>query len=419
MKIISWNVNGIKSTYKSGNLKELIKKESPDILCIQEIKTKEVPNLDGYKVYSYPASKSSNFYGTAIYTKVEPLSVVKGFEDEEFDAEGRVIKFEFENFNLYNIYSPSGAGSKDKLNRKYRFYEEFTEYFKKSKKPVVICGDFNRMAAEIDAKRPELMKNKSGFMPEEQEWFKEILSEYIDAFRQFHPEGDNYTWWKSKELKAENKGIRLDYFLVSKTLGKTLNDCYILSDQIEYDHAPLVLDVNYCQVCGSLNKSANEFCDQCGIKLSLEDDDDEIISEDKLEIAKDKIILLDLNYTLIANSKEIWNYPLEKKIKSQKYELDLIELIKDNYVILITASPYKRSHKILRDIKEKTGFEPDESYWNFGGQPPQVKKYWMENEVIPQHGDDVDKYLAIESNPATRRMYKKLGIEARPKGDFI
>lgn len=138
-----------------------------------------------------------------------------------------------------------------------------------------------------------------------------------------------------------------------------------------------------------------------------------------MEIPKDKIILLDLNYTLIANSKEIWNYPLEKKIKSQKYEMDLIELIKDNYVILITASPYKRSHKILRDIKEKTGFEPDESYWNFGGQPPQVKKYWMENEVLPQHGEDANKYLAIESNPATRRMYKKLGIEAKPKGDFI
>ncbi|MBR2857977.1 exodeoxyribonuclease III, partial [bacterium] len=297
--------------YKSGNLEELIKKENPDILCIQEIRTKDVPTLEGYTVYSYPASKDSKYYGTAIYTKVEPLSVVKGFDDEEFDAEGRVIKFEFESFNLYNVYSPSGAGSKKKLNRKYRFYDEFTEYFKKSKKPVVICGDFNRMATEIDSKRPELMKNKSGFMPEEQEWFKEILTEYIDAFRQFHPEGDNYTWWKSKELKAENKGIRLDYFLVSKTLGNKLNDCYILPNQIEYDHAPLVLDISYCQVCGSLNKSANEFCDQCGIKLSIEDDEDEIVSENKLEIAKDKIILLDLNYTLIANSKEIFNYPLE------------------------------------------------------------------------------------------------------------
>lgn len=202
MKIISWNVNGIKSTYKSGNLEEVIKKENPDILCIQEIKTKEVPNLDGYTLFSYPASKSTNFYGTAIYTKIEPLSIDKGFDDEEFDAEGRIIRCEFESFNLYNVYSPSGAGSKEKLTRKYRFYDEFTEYFKKSKKPIVICGDFNRMAAEIDSKRPELMKNKSGFMPEEQEWFKEILTEYIDAFRQFHPEGDNYTWWQNKKIKS-------------------------------------------------------------------------------------------------------------------------------------------------------------------------------------------------------------------------
>ena len=111
--------------------------------------------------------------------------------------------------------------------------------------------------------------------------------------------------------------------------------------------------------------------------------------------------------------------PLDEKIKNQKYESELIDLIKNNYVILITASPYKRSHKILRDIKEKTGFVVDESFWNFGRQPPVLKKYWVETEVIPHHGEDMDKYLAIESNPATRRMYKKLGIEARPKGDFI
>ena len=419
MKIISWNVNGINSKYKNGNLKELIQEQNPDILCIQEIRTKNVPELEGYEVYSYPSQNNSKYYGTAIYTKIKPISVEKGFDDEEFDAEGRVIKFEFESFNLYNVYSPSGAGSKEKLNRKYRFFDEFTDYFKKSEKPVVICGDFNRMASEIDAKRPELMKNKSGFMPEEQEWFREIFSEYLDAFREFHPEGDNYSWWKNKELKAQNKGIRLDYFLVSKTLASTINDCHILPDQTEYDHAPIVLDISYCPVCGFLNKSGNEFCNQCGIKLSVGDDEEDIVNNDKLEIHKDKIILLDLNYTLIANSKEIWNYSLEKKIKSQLYEEELINLIKDNYVILITASPYKRSHKILRDIKEKTGFVPDESYWNFGGQPPQVKRYWMENEILPQHGDNTDKYLAIESNPATRRMYKKLGIEARPKGDFI
>ncbi len=418
MKIISWNVNGIKSTYQSGDLQELVKKESPDILCIQEIKTVEVPELDGYTLYSYPCSKMSNVYGTAIYSKVESLSVNKGIDDEEFDSEGRVINLEFENFNLYDVYVPSGAKDKEHLIRKYRFYDEFTKLFKKSKKPVIVCGDFNRIASEMDAKRPELMKNKSGFMPEEQEWFNDILTDYLDAFRYFHKEGDNYSWWANKKLRAENKGLRLDYFLVSKSIRKTLNDSYILKDQLGSDHVPIVLDINYCQVCGKLNKQGNEFYDSCGIKLVFDDSEEES-SEDKLKIPKDKIILLDLNYTLIANSKEIWNYPLEKKIKSQMYEFDLIELIKDNYVILITASPYKRSHKILRDIKEKTGFEPDESYWNFGGQPPQVKKYWMENEVIPQHGNDVEKYLAIESNPATRRMYKKLGIEAKPKGDFI
>ena len=175
----------------------------------------------------------------------------------------------------------------------------------------------------------------------------------------------------------------------------------------------------YCKVCNTLNKKENEYCDFCGIKLSEEKYEETVVKKDKIEISDDKIILLDLNYTLIANSKEIWNYPLEKKIRSQQYEKDLIELIKDNYVILITASPYKRSYKILRDIRDKTGFVPDESYWNFGGQPPEVKKYWMENEIITQHGDDMTKYLAIESNPKTRRMYQKLQIEARPKADFI
>jgi len=173
-----------------------------------------------------------------------------------------------------------------------------------------------------------------------------------------------------------------------------------------------------CPVCNAVNKIENEFCYQCGIKL-IESDDEDVIPEDKLEIPEDKIILLDLNYTLIANSYEIRNMPLDEKIKNQQYELDLINLIKDNYVILITASPYKHSHKILRDIQKKTGFVPDESYWNFGAQPPEVKKYWMENEVIPEHGSDTSKYLAIESNPKTRNMYNKLGIEARPKTDFI
>lgn len=418
MKIISWNVNGLKSIIEKGFLEEIIAQD-PDILCLQEVKSTEIPEIENYISYNYHASELVNFYGTAIYTKVEPLSVRKGFGDKEFDAEGRVIRMEFENFYLYNVYCPSGASSQERLGRKFRFYDEFTEYVYKSNKPSIICGDFNRISAEIDAKNPKNIKGKSGFLPEEQEWFKEILTKYVDAFRKFHDDGDNFTWWPNRKgFREENKGYRFDYFLVSNTFENTLTESYILKDQMGSDHAPIVLELNSCPVCGTVNNNDNEFCYQCGIKL-IETEEEEEVREDKLEIPKDKIILLDLNYTLISNSKEIRTMPLDKKIKSQKYETDLINLIKDNYVILITASPYRRSYKILRDIKEKTGFEPNESFWNFGHQPPALKKYWMENEVIPQHGDGEDKYLAIESNPATRRMYKKLGIEAKPKGDFI
>ncbi len=417
MKIISWNVNGIKARDNDGNLKKVVNDEKPDILCIQEVKTPEIPEIPGYTLYGYPSSVKSN-YGTAIYTKIKPLSVALGIKDEEFDREGRVIKMEFEDFYLFNVYAPSGAKDKEHLNRKYRFYDIFTKYFEHTNKSVIVCGDLNRISSEIDARRPELMKNISGFMPEEQEWFKDILTRYVDGFRKFYPEEKNYSWW-SNNNKRDESGLRFDYFLVSKRFQNKLTDSYIINEQLGSDHAPIVLELNSCPVCGAVNNHDNEFCGYCGIKL-IETEEEEEIREDKLEIPKDKIILLDLNYTLIANSKEIKYMPLIKKIENQKYETDLINLIKSNYVILITASPYKRSYKILRDIKEKTGFEPDESFWNFGNrQPPTLKKYWMENEVIPQHGDDGDKYLAIESNPATRRMYKKLGIEARPKGDFI
>lgn len=419
MKIISWNINGLKSLIKTGHFEEIFK-ENPDILCLQEVKSAEIPEIDGYYNYLFPSKKGVNYSGVAIYTKKEAISSRNGFGVKDFDDEGRLIRLEFENFNLYNVYAPTGAGSKEDFQNKLDFYDKFTKYIRKSNKPVIFCGDLNRISAEIDAKNIKNIINKSGFMPEEQEWFKDLLNnDFIDAFRKYSNETDKFTWWPyAWNSRAKNNGYRFDYFLVSKSFENTLTNSYILTDQLGSDHAPIVLELNSCPVCGLVNKDSNEYCNNCGIKL-IESDDEEIIRKDKFEISKDKIILLDLNYTLIANSKDIRTLPLEEKIAKQEYENDLINLIEDNYVILITASPYKRSHKILRDIKTKTDFIPDESYWNFGGQPPQVKKYWMENEVIPKHGDDMDKYLAIESNPATRRMYKKLGIEARPKGDFI
>lgn len=173
-----------------------------------------------------------------------------------------------------------------------------------------------------------------------------------------------------------------------------------------------------CPACETKNDSAEEYCINCGQRL-IESDIKEEIRERKLEIPKDKIILLDLNYTLISNSWAIRYERLPEKIEKRKYEHELVKLIKDNYVILITASPYYTSFDSLKHIEENTDLKIAESYWNFGKRPPALKKYWLRKAVLPTHGDEPKKYLAIESNEKTREMYTGFGIEARPKSDFI
>ena len=173
-----------------------------------------------------------------------------------------------------------------------------------------------------------------------------------------------------------------------------------------------------CPSCESENDSKEEYCLNCGQKL-IESEKNEIIPDSKLTIPKDKIILLDLNYTLIANSWQIRYDKLPQKIFNRKYEHELVERIKDNYVILITASPYYTSYDSLRHIEENTDLKIEESYWNFGKRPHELKRYWLEKAVLPTHGRDPSRYLAIESNPRTRKMYEEFGIEARPKSDFI
>lgn len=173
-----------------------------------------------------------------------------------------------------------------------------------------------------------------------------------------------------------------------------------------------------CPACETKNDSTEEYCLNCGQKL-IESDEKEEISQNKLEIPKDKIILLDLNYTLISNSWQIRYDKLPQKIYNRKYEHELINLINDNYIILITASPYYTSFDSLKHIEENTDLKVNESYWNFGKRPPELKKYWLEKAVLPKHGSDPNRYLAIESNENTRAMYAEFAIEARPKSDFI
>lgn len=173
-----------------------------------------------------------------------------------------------------------------------------------------------------------------------------------------------------------------------------------------------------CPACNTENDPKEEYCLTCGQRL-IEDNEKEEISVDKLQIPKDKIILLDLNYTLIANSWAIRYEKLPEKITKRKYEHKLVDLIKDNYVILITASPDYTADDSLKHIEENTDLKIAESYWNFGKRPHELKKYWLEKEILPKHGNNPNKYLAIESNPKTREMYNGFRIKARPKGDFI
>lgn len=177
-------------------------------------------------------------------------------------------------------------------------------------------------------------------------------------------------------------------------------------------------EYNICPACETKNNINEEYCLKCGQKL-IETNQKETVVNEKVKISKDNIILLDLNYTLISNSWNIRFDKLPQKIYNRKYEHDLVELIKDNYVILITASPYETSFDSLKHIEENTQLKIKESYWNFNKRPHVLKKYWMEKAVLPTHGYDTSKYLAIESNKNTRAMYKNLGIEARPKSDFI
>ena len=174
-----------------------------------------------------------------------------------------------------------------------------------------------------------------------------------------------------------------------------------------------------CPACHTKNSVKEKYCRDCGQKL-IEEEEKVIVLENKLEIPKDKIILLDLNYTLISNSWKIRHDELPQKIFNRKYEHELVDKIKDNYVILITASPNYTASDSLKHIEENTDLKISESYWNFGNQsPPELKEHWLKKAVLPKHGDDPSKYLAIESNEDTRKMYARYGIEARPKWDYI
>lgn len=246
MKIVSWNVNGIESTYKDGCLEEVIDKENPDILCIQEVKSKKpLPEFDGYD-YAYKNLSKERGGGVAIYSKIKPSRCLDSMWPLRFACDGRILTLEFSDFNLITVYFPTGASDVDNLCYKYLFYDKFTQYIEKLEKPAIICGDFNRISQEIDAPNPEEMRKKSGFLPQEEAWFNYILNDYIDAFRHVNKDDVKFSWWPyGRGAREKNQGLRLDYFLVNKEIKFNSISSDILINQKGSDHAPIVLEVDF------------------------------------------------------------------------------------------------------------------------------------------------------------------------------
>ena len=254
MKLISWNINGIRASYKKG-LYDWMLKEKPDILCLQEIKAlpEQIPdslmNISGYHVIINSAERKG-YSGVLTFTKQKPLKVISKFDIEKFDIEGRIIITEFPSFILFNIYFPNGKKNKERLKYKLDFYDTFLEYvdnIKNEGKNIIICGDFNTAHKDIDLSRPKQNEKVSGFLPVERSWIDKFIEHgYTDTFRFFNKEPNNYTWWDQKTRSRErNIGWRIDYFFINNEFIPFLTSSYILSDIMGSDHCPIgiIIDI--------------------------------------------------------------------------------------------------------------------------------------------------------------------------------
>lgn len=249
MKLISWNVNGIRAAMKKGFL-DFAKAEDPDVLCVQETKMQvgqaEVP-LEGYHQYWFSADKKG-YSGTAVFTKEEPLSVSYGLGIDEHDHEGRAITCEFPDFYLVNVYVPNAQNELRRIDYRMSWEDAFRGYVKEleKNKPVVICGDMNVAHEEIDLKNPKTNRGNAGFSDEERGKMTELLGAgFIDTWRHFNPDlAGVYSWWSYRaNARANNAGWRIDYFLASDSLKDRLAAVDILTEVMGSDHCPVVLEL--------------------------------------------------------------------------------------------------------------------------------------------------------------------------------
>ena len=249
MKLISWNVNGLRACMTKGFM-DAFESLNADIFCLQETKLSEgqlALELPGYHQYWNDAEKKG-YSGTAIFTKEEPLSAAYGIGIPEHDHEGRVITLEYEKFYFVTVYTPNSQDGLKRLDYRMEWEKAFLAYLKKleEKKPVIFCGDLNVAHQEIDLKNPKTNRKNAGFTDEERARFSELLKEgFVDTFRYFYPEETGiYSWWSYRfHAREKNAGWRIDYFLVSEVLKDELKDAKIHTEIFGSDHCPVELEI--------------------------------------------------------------------------------------------------------------------------------------------------------------------------------
>lgn len=250
MKLISWNVNGIRACLIKG-FEERFQELDADIFCLQETKCQQGQvklELPGYYQYWNYANRKG-YSGTAIFTKKEPISVFNGMGIEEHDKEGRVITLEFEDFYMVTVYTPNSQSELRRLEYRMQWEKDFFSYLLnlQEKKPVIVCGDLNVAHKDIDLKNPKTNRNNPGFTDEERACFSTMLeSGFVDTFRYFYPDLEGaYSWWSYRfKAREKNAGWRIDYFLVSPVLASKLDDAKIHSGIMGSDHCPVELTIN-------------------------------------------------------------------------------------------------------------------------------------------------------------------------------
>ncbi len=248
MKIISYNVNGIRAAVRKGFV-EWLEATQADAICLQEIKVDALnfpyslfENL-GYECLIFPAQKAG-YSGTAILTKHSPKDIIKGIDIDQYDQEGRVIQAIFEDFTLISAYFPSGSSGEERQSIKIQFLKDFYEWIETKKaEQLVICGDFNICHQPIDIHNPKANANSTGFLPEERAWMSEFLAlGFIDTFRHLCKEPHHYTWWSSRSgARDKNLGWRIDYQIISQSLEAKLKKSFILNEAHHSDHCPIMI----------------------------------------------------------------------------------------------------------------------------------------------------------------------------------